>query len=412
MQDQQITVVKRDGREQMWDSSKIEKAVQLATSRTATQIQPHELKDISSKVLSSLNSFFISVDDIHTLVENELMNRQLHDAAREYITYRHDHKPDIFKPSKTVMEYRYPHLLEYGKAVQHAFWLFSEYNYDKDVDDILSGMSAHERQTAERAMLAVGQVEAKVKGFWGNLHNVIQSEEIWDVGSVFAESEARHKDLYVHVLKLCDLLDDFSRINEIPALKKRSEYLSKHANIEGSREDVLRNLIMFSIFVENISLFSQFLVLMSFNKHKGMLKGMVNGIAASTKEEDLHAKFGFELVKIIRKENPHLWTEEFKKEILKFAFSNLAIELDLIRWIFDGEDLEFLSLNDAYRYVNKRFYDSLRELELGEYVYNEDTSATDWFDEEILLSANVDFFHKRSINYTKRSQSFTANDLF
>lgn len=408
-----VTVIKRDGREQLWDGSKIENAIHLAASRVKNVNLPEELpRNIANDIFYNLSMQPITVDAIHTLVENKLMDLQLYDVAREYITYRHEHKPDIFNSSKTVMEYRYSHLLEYGKAVQHAYWLFSAYNYKNDVNDMLSLMSEHERQTAERAMLAIGQVEAKVKSFWGNLHNVVEAEEIWDVGSIFSESEQRHKDLYVHLLKLCNLLDEFKHIHEIPVLAKRNEYLSKMTLSPGDKKDVLKNIIMFSIFVENISLFSQFLVLMSFNEHKGMLKGMINGIAASTKEEDLHAKFGFELIKIMRKENPRLWTEELKRDILQFAHENLQVELELIHWIFDGKDLSFLSLEDAKKYIQKRFWDSLNTLDISDYVYNEDTSNTDWFDEEIQLSTNTDFFHKHSINYTKRAQSFTEDDLF
>ena len=37
---------------------------------------------------------------------------------------------------------------------------------------------------------------------------------------------------------------------------------------------------------------------------------------------------------------------------------------------------------------------------------------TEWFDDEVIATKQVDFFSKRSINYTKKSQSVTAEDLF
>jgi len=37
---------------------------------------------------------------------------------------------------------------------------------------------------------------------------------------------------------------------------------------------------------------------------------------------------------------------------------------------------------------------------------------TEWFDEEIVTTKHGDFFVKRSINYNKRSQSITGDDLF
>ena len=39
-------------------------------------------------------------------------------------------------------------------------------------------------------------------------------------------------------------------------------------------------------------------------------------------------------------------------------------------------------------------------------------SETEWFDDEIIGTKHGDFFVKRSINYSKRSQSITNDDLF
>ena len=35
-----------------------------------------------------------------------------------------------------------------------------------------------------------------------------------------------------------------------------------------------------------------------------------------------------------------------------------------------------------------------------------------WFDEEIKSDVNVDFFHKKSTNYTKKMQAITSDSLF
>ena len=39
-------------------------------------------------------------------------------------------------------------------------------------------------------------------------------------------------------------------------------------------------------------------------------------------------------------------------------------------------------------------------------------AQTDWFDDEIIGTKHGDFFVKRSINYSKRTQSITSDDLF
>ena len=39
-------------------------------------------------------------------------------------------------------------------------------------------------------------------------------------------------------------------------------------------------------------------------------------------------------------------------------------------------------------------------------------NETEWFNDEIIGTKHVDFFVKRSINYSKKTQSITADDLF
>jgi ribonucleoside-diphosphate reductase beta chain len=45
-------------------------------------------------------------------------------------------------------------------------------------------------------------------------------------------------------------------------------------------------------------------------------------------------------------------------------------------------------------------------------VDNEMVKQTAWFAEEMLSTKNVDFFVKRSTAYSKKTKSFTEDDLF
>ena len=59
-------------------------------------------------------------------------------------------------------------------------------------------------------------------------------------------------------------------------------------------------MLLFSLFIEHVSLFSQFLIIMAFNKHRNMLKGVSNVVEATSKEEQIHGDFGIDLIKIIK----------------------------------------------------------------------------------------------------------------
>ena len=168
------------------------------------------------------------------------------------------------------------------------------------------------------------------------------------------------------------------------------------------------------MFVENVSLFSQFLVIMAFNKHKNMLKGMSNAVEATSKEEDIHAKFGFDLVNLIKKENPSWWTPQLVEDIVDATMVAYEAEKEIIEWIFEEGDLDFLTKEQTIEFIKNRFNKSLNAIGVDN-VFEINTKileTTEWFDDEILTTKHTDFFNKRSINYSKKAKSVTLHDLF
>jgi len=168
------------------------------------------------------------------------------------------------------------------------------------------------------------------------------------------------------------------------------------------------------MFVENVSLFSQFLVIMSFNKHKNLLKGMSNAVEATSKEETIHAEFGFDLVNIIKKENPQWWTDDLVDDLIDATIDAYDAECEIVDWMFEYGDLDFLTKEETLEFIRDRFNRSLNNIGIDSIfeVDKELLKKTEWFDDEVLVTKHTDFFNKRSINYTKRSKSVTHDDLF
>ena len=89
-------------------------------------------------------------------------------------------------------------------------------------------------------------------------------------------------------------------------------------------------------------------------------------------------------------------------------------ESELVDWIFEEGELEFLPKSVVIEFLKNRFNKSLESIgidsvfEINETLLNE----TEWFDDEIIGTKHGDFFVKRSINYSKRTQSITSDDLF
>ena len=168
------------------------------------------------------------------------------------------------------------------------------------------------------------------------------------------------------------------------------------------------------MFIENVSLFSQFLIMMAFNKHKNVLKGISNAVEATSKEEDVHARFGFDLVNIIRAENPQWFDKDTTSTINALAREAYRAEAAIVDWIYGEADLDFLPKETVKEFLKQRFNQSL--VAIGQKpLYTVDPQAiedTQWFIEETLSTKNIDFFVKRSTAYSKKSKAFTSDDLF
>lgn len=189
----------------------------------------------------------------------------------------------IFTKREALKPYEYPELVEYTDAVRHSYWLHTEFNYTSDVNDFKSMVTEVEREAIKRAMLAIAQIEVSVKSFWGNLYNRIPKPEVGSVGYTFAESEVRHMDAYAHLLEILGLNAEFTKLKDVPVIQGRVNYLTKVLDKSRTSElkDYSQAIMLFSLFVEHVSLFSQFLIIMSFNKHRNLFKGMSNAVEAT-----------------------------------------------------------------------------------------------------------------------------------
>jgi ribonucleoside-diphosphate reductase beta chain len=410
-------VLKRNGSTESFDPEKINIAVSKAMKSIGIRSKsiPAEIAaEVVSKLNEELNDVVASVDAIHLMVENAIMDMGLHDLAREYIVYRHNNMPDIFRKRTNLKPYEYPQLIEYQKAINHSYWLHSEFNYSSDIQDMRVNLSKEEVGIVKRSMLAISQIEVQVKTFWGKIGDKMQKPEVQAVGATFSESEVRHADAYANLIEIMGLNSEFENIVEVPAIKKRIAYLEQSLQTPVDNKDYFHKIILFSMFVENVSLFSQFLIMMAFNKHKNVLKGISNAVEATSKEEDVHARFGFELVNIIKQENPDWWDKTSINEINRLARDAYKAESAIVDWIYDGSDLDFLPKNTVKEFLKSRFNESLRAIDMKPLweVDEEAVKTTDWFIEEILSTKNQDFFVKRSTAYSKKSKSFTSDDLF
>jgi ribonucleoside-diphosphate reductase beta chain len=381
---------------------------------------------ISQRVLEELivrkvrdANYIPTVEEVQDIVEDKLMD-SFHDVAKAYILYRNEQarirKTNIFEKRINLKPYEYPALNDYVDAIRHSYWIHSEFNFTSDIQDYKTGLNEVERNAIKNAMLAISQIEVAVKTFWGDIYQKMPKPEIGSVGSTFAESEVRHQDAYSHLLEILGLNAEFKNLKKKPVIMKRVHYLEtalKNSKSQDNRE-YAESILLFSLFIEHVSLFSQFLIIMAFNKHKNLFKGISNVVEATSKEEQIHGDFGIDIIKIIKQENPTWFNDDYNLMIQDMCREAFASESKIVDWILEKGELDFLPKNVINEFIKNRFNNSLESIGISKiFDINEELLAeTEWFDDEIIGTKHGDFFVKRSINYSKRTRSITSDDLF
>lgn len=322
----------------------------------------------------------------------------------------------LFDKRTNFKPFEYPEVTAYKDAISNSFWLIGHFNVLSDVHDFKVTLKPHERNAIKNTLLAISQIEVNVKRFWTKLGDRLPKPEIEQVGVTFGESEVRHADAYSKLLEVLGLNDQYNQLLENPVIQGRVDYLTKYLKgaSDNADENYTLTLALFSIFVENVSLFSQFLIIKSFAKLQKTLNNIDNVVQATAKEEVVHALFGVYLIKKIREENPGWFGPEFEAKILRACKKAYDAEANIIDWIFEAGELDFLPKATVLEFTKQRFNDSLAMIGLAPAfeVDRERVESVGWFEEEVHAEVNPDFFFKKHVGYSKFTQSVTEMDLF
>ena len=88
--------------------------------------------------------------------------------------------------------------------------------------------------------------------------------------------------------------------------------------------------------------------------------------------------------------------------------------MQIIEWIVNGYQSEKLNSKVLKEFVKNRMNESLKEIGFVKAFEIDDEliAKTAWFDEQVLGNNQSDFFHSRPVEYSKKSKSFAAEDMF
>ena len=324
--------------------------------------------------------------------------------------------PKIFDEQISRKPNLYPWTESFVEAIHAGFWTDKEFNFKSDVQNFKVSLTEQEKDIIIRTLSAIGQIEVAVKTFWAKLGENLPHPSLQDLGYVMANTEVIHNNAYERLLTVLGLEEVFQENLKLEWIQGRVKYLKKytHKFYKDSKKQYLYALILFTLFVENVSLFSQFYIVNWFARFKNVLKDTDQQVKYTRNEENLHALIGIKIVNTIREEYPELFDAELEEKILSEAEEAYKSEAKIIDWMVNGIQEEGLSASTLKEFIKNRINESLIQIKFKPVfeVDKELLKTTIWFDEELIGNNQSDFFHSRPTEYSKKSQSFSEDDLF
>ncbi len=334
----------------------------------------------------------------------------------ENLEEQQDKKYSIFEEQISRKPNRYPWTEQFIEAMHNGFWTDKEFSFKSDLQQFKVSLTEQERECIVRTLSAIGQIEVAVKTFWAKLGENLPHPSLQDLGYVMANVEVIHNNAYERLLSVLELEHVFEENLKLDFIQGRVKYLRKytHRFYKDSKKQYLYALILFTLFVENVSLFSQFYIINWFARFKNVLKDTDQQVKYTRNEENIHALVGMKIINTIREEHPELFDDELENKIAQEAQEALKAEGKIVHWMVNGLEENELSEPILVELIKKRINDSLKEIGFKP-VFELDSSLTKkllWFEEEILGNNMADFFHSRPTEYSKKDQSFDEDDLF
>ena len=312
---------------------------------------------------------------------------------------------------------QYPWTKQFIDAIWQGFWTPDEFNFRSDYGQFKTELNDQEREVIVKTLSAIGQIEVAVKTFWAKLGENLPHPSLRDLGFAMANSEVIHNLAYEKLLEVLQLTHVFEENLNEAVIKGRVDYLRKYLNkaYKGdTKKQYIYAITLFTLFVENVSLFSQFYIIMHFNRNRAVLKDCAQQVQYTRNEEMLHAQVGIKIINTLREEYPELFDEELQNRIELECIDSLKAESKVIDWIMGDYDIEGLNASILKSFIAKRMKDSIDQIGFDSSAIVYDKALIDktfWFDEELLGANMTDFFQKRPVEYSKGS-AITSEDLF
>ncbi len=215
--------------------------------------------------------------------------------------------------------------------------------------------------------------------------------------SAFAAMESVHVWAYSYLNDSLGLPEqEYGTFLKYESMRNKYQYFQQFPTT--STEDLLVNLAVFGGFIEGVSLFSSFAILMNFPR-LGKMKGVGQIVTWSIRDESLHSTAVCRLFRDLLAENPSLWTEALQEKLYQACRDMVTLEDAFIDACFALGAVEGLTPEDVKTYVRFTADKKLIELRLDKLYHVQ--NPLEWLDVMVNAKEHTNFFENRATEYAK-----------
>ena len=264
----------------------------------------------------------------------------------------------------TLRPMRYPVFYDMFRDGIKNTWTVEEVDFQTDLVDLKQRLSPAEVHLIQRLVAFFATGDSIVSNnLVLNLYKHINSPEARLYLSRQLYEEAVHVQFYLTLLDNYvpdpeDRAAAFSAVENIPSIAKKAGFCMKwmdsiqkldQLETREHRRQFLLNLICFAACIEGLFFFAAF-AYVYFLRSKGLLHGLAAGTNWVFRDESCHLEFAFEVVNVVRSQEPELWDAELERDVVQMLREAVDAEAQFAEDLLSG-GVAGLSVRDMRQYL-------------------------------------------------------------
>jgi ribonucleoside-diphosphate reductase beta chain len=230
--------------------------------------------------------------------------------------------------------------------------------------------------------------------------------------------ESIHMDSLLHIIGSLNIdLDEVTaKFQDIPSIQRKNAFITRQMpelkmgvdlTVTANKQKFAKALFGITQVMEGTQFYALFAMILSLQRQNKMT-GIGQMFQYTLRDESNHIALGRYILEELIRENPDIWTEEFRNELVEFMREGVELEKEFVLDCLP-EDSVGLTQKDFLEYVDYNADRRLASLNLPT-LSSVKTNPFLWLDEVIFLKKEKNFFETRVTEYQTSGSVKNTNE--